>query len=457
MIVRIFNAGISNGESPVDYLLSERDHAGEQRAVMPFVLSGNPDTTIAVINSIQRKHKYVSGAIAFRDSERPTREQLHQVIRTFKETFCPGLSGDQFNSLFVLHEDKGNTEVHFVVPMIEFASGRGKRMNIHPPGGQNVRLYEAFTQVMNHRLGYAQVIADPLKLAMNGFEWRTKVGQRDRDNKLFLHKRLTRMIRSGEVASRDQLCHVLSEEFGVEITRQGRDYISAKFPGDAKAKRFRGPFYRADADYGRLLQQAQEVKQDRYLSPAEYEQARTTLGALVEVRRQFNVQAYLSPRRLRPASSPPVPRTTYKPITKTQKEISMKPEVAAIKQIVRDAMEAAGLIRAGRPLATIRRSKADVLTSMRSIRERAVYQPDEDRAHTDMDLVHEVEGALGAIQSDINGATSDVNHAKTSGERSRAELRLIRLTAQKRRLQMQLEQARVRQLNNIARNKLLSR
>ena len=91
MIVRIFNAGISKGESPVDYLLSERDHTGEQRAVMPFVLSGNPDTTIAVINSIPRKHKYVSGAIAFRDTERPTREQLHGVIRTFKETFCPGL------------------------------------------------------------------------------------------------------------------------------------------------------------------------------------------------------------------------------------------------------------------------------------------------------------------------------------------------------------------------------
>jgi hypothetical protein len=90
---------------------------------------------------------------------------------------------------------------------------------------------------------------------------------------------------------------------------------------------------------------------------------------------------------------------------------------------------------------------------MHGIRERAAYQPDEDRAHADMDLVSEVEGALGAIQSDINGATSDVNHAKTPGERSRAELRLIRLTAQKRRLQMQLEQARIRQLNNVGRKR----
>ena len=451
MIVRIFNAGISKGESPVNYLLSERDHTGEQRAVMPFVLSGNPDTTIAVINSIQRKHKYVSGAIAFRDTERPTREQLHGAIRTFKETFCPGLSGDQFNSLFVLHEDKGNTEVHFVVPMIEFASGRGKRMNIHPPGGQNVRLYEAFTQVMNHRLGYAQVIPDPLKLAMSGFERRTEVGQRDRDNKLYLHKRLTRMIRSGEVANRDQLCHVLSEEFGVEITRQGRDYISVKFPGDAKAKRFRGPFYRADADYGRLLQQAQEAKRDRYLSPVEYEQARTTLGALVEVRRQFNVQAYLSPRRLRPASPRSVRRTTYKPTT-TRKETSMKPEVTAIKQIVREAMHAVGLIRTSRPTTSVR-SKVLVLNNMHSIRERAAYQPDEDKAHADMDLVHEVEGALCAIQSDINGATADVNHSKTPEQRSRAELRLIRLMAQKRRLEIQLGQAKIRQLNNTNRKK----
>jgi hypothetical protein len=152
MIVRVFKAGISCGESPVNYLMSDRDHTGQPRAVAPEVLEGSPDLTVAVINGIQRKHKYVSGAIAFRDNEQPTREQMRDVIRSFKQTVCPALGPEHFNSLFVLHRDKGNTEIHFVVPMTEMTTG--KRMNIHPPGQQNIRLYEVFTQVMNHRLGY---------------------------------------------------------------------------------------------------------------------------------------------------------------------------------------------------------------------------------------------------------------------------------------------------------------
>ncbi len=131
----------------------------------------------------------------------------------------------------------------------------------------------------------------------------------------------------------------------------------------------------------------------------------------------------------------------------------MKPEIATIKQIVREAMQVAGLIRASCPIPTAVRSKANVLKSMQGIRERATYQADEDRTHADMELIHEIEGALGDIQSDVNGATADVNHAKTPEERSRAELRLIRLMAQKRRLEIQLAQTKIRQLNKVGSKK----
>ena len=74
MIVRIFKSGTSSGEAPVNYLLSMKDHTGQPRDVAPEVLEGHPATTIAVINNIHRKHRYVSGVIAFRDDEKPTRE-----------------------------------------------------------------------------------------------------------------------------------------------------------------------------------------------------------------------------------------------------------------------------------------------------------------------------------------------------------------------------------------------
>ncbi len=445
MIVRVFKAGISRGESPVNYLLSDRDHAGQLRSVEPEVLEGSPDLTIAVINGIQREHKYVSGAIAFRDDEQPTRTQMREVIRSFKQTVCPGLGPEHVNSLFVLHRDKGNTEIHFVVPMTEMTTG--KRMNIHPPGQQNIRLYEAFTQVTNHRLGYTQVVPDPLKLALSDFERYTPEGRQDRSNKLYLHRRLTKAIRSGKIANRDQLCEFLVEQYGVEITRKGTDYLSMKFPGAAKAKRFRGPLYNATADYSQLLQFAKEAKQEHCLSPAEYQQAQTALSQFVEARRQFNVRAYLSTRMLRservkmnrierqgkPAQS----------ITTTIKENPIMKKHIPTKTNVR---RPAGTSTVTATPAT--RDRAAVISSIQSMREQAMSGNDATTAANDG--IADIIGSLGEIESGINAAVSDMNQAKNPKQKAAAERRMMKLVEQKRRLEVQLGQAKTRLLNRVS-------
>ncbi|MFL9863772.1 relaxase/mobilization nuclease domain-containing protein [Paraburkholderia fungorum] len=447
MIVRVFKAGISRGESPVNYLMSDRDHTGQRRAVAPEVLEGSPDLTIAVINNIQRKHKYVSGAIAFRDNEQPTREQMKQVIQSFKQSVCPGLGPKHFNCLFVMHLDKGNTEIHFVIPMTEMSSG--KRMNIHPPGKQNIQLYEAFTQVTNHQLGYAQVVPDPLKLALSDFERHTPEGKTDRSNKMYLHKRLTKDIRSGQIANRDQLCEFLTEQYGVEVTRKGRDYLSMKFPGAAKAKRFRGPLYNANSNYAELVTAARNAKQEHHLSPSEFQQACTTLGQLVEVRRQFNVKAYLSPRVLRSHRFKAArERQTYKPITTNRKETSnMKSQFTAIKLIAQQTLQEARAVHATRPTTWTTRDKAAIIGSMQSMREQAMHGAD---TPSDSGVFSDIEAAIGEVQSNINAATADMNSARTPKQRSEAERRLAKLMEQKARLQMQLGQARIRQLNSLS-------
>ena len=446
MIVRVFKAGISRGESPVNYLVSDRDHTGQKRAVAPEVLEGSPDLTIAVINNIQRKHKYVSGAIAFRDNEHPTREEMKQLIQSFKQTVCPGLGPKHFNSLFVLHRDKGNTEIHFVIPMTTMS---GKRMNIHPPGRQNIQLYEAFTQVTNHQFGYAQVAPDPLKLALSDFERYTPEGKADRGNKMYLHKRLTKAIRTGQVANRDQLCDFLSEQYGVEITRKGRDYISMKFPGAAKAKRFHGPLYNANANYAELVNSAHDAKQVSHLSLPEFQQARTALSQHVEARRQFNVKAYLSPRLLRNQRFKVArERQTYKPNTTNHKESTiMKSQFTAIKLIAQQALQEARAVHASRPTTWTTRDKAAVIGSMHSMREQAMHGAD---TPSDSGVFSDIEAAIGEVQSNINAATADMNSAKTPKQRSEAERRLAKLVEQKSRLQMQLGQARIRQLNSLS-------
>lgn len=438
MIVRVFNAGISRGESPVNYLLSDRDHTGQPRAVSPEVLEGSPDLTIAIINGIQRKHKYVSGAIAFRDDEQPTREKMREVIRSFKQSMCPGLGPEHFNSLFVLHRDKGKIEIHFVVPMTEMSTG--KRMNIHPPGQQNIKLYEVFTQVTNQRFGYAQVVPDPLKLALSDFERYTPEGKTDRSNKLYLHKRLTRAIRSGQIANRDQLCEFLVEQYGVEITRKGADYLSMKFPGAQKAKRFRGPLYRANSDYRQLVQSARDVKTEHRLSPTEFRQAENTLNQLVEARRQFNVRAYLSPRMMRSErvqmnrqlrqGKPP------QSITITTKENSMK-EKKPVQSAEHQQENSSSPVRHG--------NKTGVMKTIKMMRDQAIMG---DRANMTSDFgIAGLMASLSDLESSINAAVSEMNSARSPQQKANAERKIMALMERKRRLELQLARARQQQLN----------
>ncbi|WP_169708555.1 relaxase/mobilization nuclease domain-containing protein [Trinickia terrae] len=437
MIVRVFNAGISRGESPVKYLMGGRDHTGQPRSVAPEVLEGNPDLTVAIINGIRRKHKYVSGAIAFRDNEKPTREQMRDVIKSFKQTVCPGLSGENMNTLFVLHQDKGNIEIRFIVPMTEMKTG--KRMNIHPPGRQSIRLYEAFTQVTNHRLDYAQIVPDPLKLALSDFERYTTEGTKDRSNKVYLHRRLTKAIRTGQIADRDQLCDFLSREYGVEITRKGKDYLSMKFPGAEKAKRFRGPLYRADADYREIVRQARGNRQEQRLSTAEYQRSQDILQQLVEERREFNVRAYLTSRMLRSQRLQQRRevqlQSVSQPTITTTKESTMK-EKTPSHDIVHQQNDSSPSKYENKP---------NVMRTIKMMRDQAVIG---DRANMTSDFgIAGLMTGLSDIESSINAAVAEMNSAKSPEQKTNAERKVMALMERKRRLELQLAQARQRQLN----------
>ncbi len=294
MIVRFFKAGISNGESPVRYLLSPRDHTGAIREFLPEVLEGSPSgrTTIQIINGISRTHKYVSGVIAFRQEEQPTREQLYLVIDRFKAVAAP-MDGDQFHSFWVLHKDKGNTELHFVFPMVLLggtdSKGRdltGKAFNIRPPGPRSEALFDHFQQVMNHELGYAQIVANPLAVRLAHF-WRKPAGLVAKKKVDTLQRTMLKGISRGKIGNRSELCEYLQETLGLTLTRQGQDFVSVKFPGDKKAIRLKGPLFEAAANYAELLTESDNRQEKSTLTDDQYQQALKRLNQLVQERSDF--------------------------------------------------------------------------------------------------------------------------------------------------------------------------
>lgn len=337
MIVRIFSTGKSKGEG-INYLLSDKDHSGAIRSVKPQILDGNPKTTIDIINTIDRNWKYVSGAIAFRNEEKPTNEQMLKLIDQFKQTFCAGFSNNQFNSLFVLHRDKGNHEIHFVVPMVELTTG--KQLNIHPPGTRNIALYKAFTIVKNFELGYANVLPDVLKIALPSHKLKSPEFKDDQRKNILLEKEVKKAIVSGKVENRAQLCKFLDEELGVSIHRQGKDYISIRLPGDIKSRRLRGPMFEENANYRDMLSASRKEKVSVKLTDTEYQHQKKILTELTNERAAFNSSVYSNARPVRLGGPAPSYKSTSKPrpTTTITKEIPSMANNTDFKKIIEQAL-----------------------------------------------------------------------------------------------------------------------
>lgn len=297
MNITIFPTGKGGSESAVRYLLSDVDHEGKKRSVLPEILFGDPSTFTEIANATKRQHKYTSGVIAFRDgleSQSVTSEQITTLIETFRSTFMPGLKVDEnFADFWVIHRDKSNVELHFLVANTELTTGQ--QLNIHPPGEKNLQFFNAFSAVMNDNFGFAQVVPDPLKIALKDFEAKSPNGKKDKKAKHEIAKLMHSCIVDGSIANRDQLIAFIEDNVG-PITRAGRDYISVLLPGTAKPKRLRGALFKADGDYKQLVAAHHQSQIQKFLTAAEAKDQQEKLIAGIRARTAFNQRRYLTPK-----------------------------------------------------------------------------------------------------------------------------------------------------------------
>lgn len=462
MIVRVFRSGRSNGESPVNYLLSQQDYTGEERSVEPEVLEGHPATTIGIINGISRVHKYVSGVVAFRDEEQPTREQMHQVIDAFQSTVVPGLDRDRYNALWVLHRDKGNTELHFVFPMTELTTGR--RLNIHPPGPKNLALYEAFTQVVNHSLGYAQVRPDPFKALSPDYE--RKTGKTDTIRRTgVLMGEIRQAVSDGNIGNRQELCRFLDEELGVTVTRQGKDYLSVKLPGTAKAVRLKGELFQEGTDY-RTLRDATKSGNTGpvLLTGPEFETAKNRLQMLVQERHNYNVKMFQPSKRYpiqapkHTNSAPGKTSAAYVPLPKAQPKetittggITMgnkqrennKPATSkeSIQALIADVKRQVQKIEANKPASFSPPTRTAIKANITIARNKAM-NPNGQIKHLGLASMAQIDSAIVELGISIDSARAELLNAKTPEEESKARDRLWQLEEQMKRLQAELKRVK---------------
>ena len=290
MIVDFFRHGSGLSKGCLDYLLGEdreREHA--------LVLSGDVELTAQLIDSSPFAKKYTSGCLSFYEHDLNDQDK-QQIIQNFEECLFPGLNQDQYQILWVQHQDKVNQdtgqtrlELNFVIPNVELSTGKRLQPFYAPVDLDRVDLFKQITNT-EHSL-YDPDDPEHRQLFLN----KKNLPKDIKDFKEQLHQRVYRAVSNGEVADRQELVQWL-ESNQINVTRQVKNSISIENPyeGAKRPIRLEGEIYeqgfRATGEYRQEVQQ--RIEEYRGTTSERYRANVTDYQRQLEHKSQYHSDRY---------------------------------------------------------------------------------------------------------------------------------------------------------------------
>ena len=260
MLVKFLSHGKGSARAAVEYLVGERDAAGQEREGVE-VVRGNPDMVAAVVDSLDFERRYTSAVIAWAPEDRPTGEQIEAVLDEFEKTAWVGLEPDRYAWTAVLHRERGGgVHAHILAAQCDLQTGRS--LNIAPPGWE--KTYAPLRDAFNHEHGWSRP-DDPARARaqrpghvayIEASKLRAGLEQ-EADPRTLIRDYLVQRVEHGAVKGRADVVSAL-EDVGLEVPRQGNDYITARDPDSGKRWRLKGELYERDFEPGRLDLPAEE-------------------------------------------------------------------------------------------------------------------------------------------------------------------------------------------------------
>ena len=290
MIVDFFRHGSGLSKGCLDYLLGEdreREHAQ--------VLSGDVELTAQLIDSSPFAKKYTSGCLSFYEHDLSDQDK-QQIMQNFEECLFPGLDKDQYQILWVQHQDKVNPdtgetrlELNFVIPNVELSTGKRLQPFYAPVDLDRVDLFKQITNT-EHSL-YDPDDPEHRQLFLN----KKNLPKDIKDFKAQLHQRVYRAVANGEVADRQELVQWL-ELNQINVTRQVKNSISIENPyeGAKRPIRLEGEIYeqgfRATGEYRQEVQQ--RIEEYRGTASERYRANVTEYQRQLEHKSQYHSDRY---------------------------------------------------------------------------------------------------------------------------------------------------------------------
>ena len=260
MLVKFLSHGKGSARAAVEYLVGERDAAGHEREGVE-VVRGNPDMVAAVADSLDFERRYTSAVIAWAPEDRPTGEQIEAVLDEFEKTAWAGLEPDRYAWTAVLHRERGGgVHAHVLAAQCDLQTGRS--LNIAPPGWEQT--FAPLRDAFNHEHGWSRP-DDPARARaqrpghvayIEASKLRAGL-EHEPDPRTLIRDYLVQRVEHGAVKGRADVVSAL-EDVGLEVPRQGKDYITARDPDSGKRWRLKGELYERDFGPERLDLPAEE-------------------------------------------------------------------------------------------------------------------------------------------------------------------------------------------------------
>jgi len=147
MHIKFLRAGRS-GQKAVAYLLRKRQ---DEEVI---VRRGDPVFFADLVDSLGYQNPYSSAVVAFAPDDKPTEEQIEEVIEGFQRTAWAGMEEKDFSILVVEHKRKDGKGTHLHLLVANYHLSRKRYFEPAPPGWQ--RRYYPFRNYMNAKYGWAR-------------------------------------------------------------------------------------------------------------------------------------------------------------------------------------------------------------------------------------------------------------------------------------------------------------
>ena len=295
MIVDFFRHGSGLSKGCLDYLLGE-----DRERENAIVLNGDVELTAQLIDSSPFAKKYTSGCLSFYEHDLSDQNK-QQIMQNFEQCLFPGLDQDQYQILWVQHQDKVNQdtgktrlELNFVIPNVELSTGKRLQPFYAPVDLDRVDLFKRITNA-EHRL-YDPNDPNNQQLLIN----KKNLPKDVKDFKEQLHQRICQAVVDGKFADRQELVQWL-ESNEIKVTRQVKNSISIENPyeGAKRPIRLEGEVYeqgfRATGEYRQEVQQ--RIAEYRGTTGERYRANVTDYQRQLEHKNQYHNDRYPTVRR----------------------------------------------------------------------------------------------------------------------------------------------------------------